>query len=197
MQNHRPPSFFLTNTTALHHTLWLGLIVPDSIISCRWFQSLSTRGGGICLNHSLKGVSSVTFIMCLVEWVQPNSVGSNKNMLWYLAKSQQVASASSGGQESNPLKSSSSNSFPCLCLTVNFGVWGSLGSFPHPTAGSSWVVWAPGLPWLPWPLGFSFGGSVAKLYCFYHHDCLPTSLPQPCVHILYGEALWQRAVFSL
>ena len=67
MQNCRPPSFFLTNTTALHHALWLGQIVSDSSISHRLFQTSSTRGGGIHLNHSLKGVSSVTLIVCSVE----------------------------------------------------------------------------------------------------------------------------------
>ena len=122
MQDCRLPSFFLTNTTALHQTLWLGQRAPNSSISCRWFQTSSTSSRGIHLNHSLKGVSSVTFIVCSVEWVQPNSDWNT--MLWYLARSWWVASASSGGQESNPLKSSSSNSFPCLCLTVNLGVWG-------------------------------------------------------------------------
>ena len=38
------------------------------------------NGGGIRLKCSLNGVSSVTFIVCSVEWVHPNSVGSNENM---------------------------------------------------------------------------------------------------------------------
>ena len=130
MQNCRLLSFFLNNTTALHHTLKLGLIVPDPSISYRWFWTSSTSSRGIHLNHSLKGVSSVIFIMWLVEWVQPNSMGSNENILWYSARSLQAAYTSSGGQESNPLRSSSSNSFPCLCLTVNLGVWGSWGTLP-------------------------------------------------------------------
>ena len=133
MQNCRPPSFFLTNTTALHQALWLGLIAPDSSISCRWFQTSSTSSRGICPNLSLKGVSSDTYFLHLVEWVQPNSMGSNENMSWYLARSWQVASASPGGQESNPLKSSSSNSFPCLCLTVNLG-YEDPGAHHPPTA---------------------------------------------------------------
>ena len=123
MQNHRLPSFFCINTTALHQVLWLGLIAPDSNISCRWFQTSSTNGRGICLNHSLKGVPSITFIMCSVEWVQPNSTGS-----WYLAKSQWAASANSGSKESRPPKSNSSNNLPCLCLMVSLGALGSLGS---------------------------------------------------------------------
>ena len=132
MQNCKLPSFFLTNTTTLHQALWLGQKVPDSSISCRWFQTSPTNGGGICLNCSLKGVSSLTFIMCSVEWVQPNSVESNENTSWYSAKSQQAASTSPGGQESNPLRSSSLNNFPCLYLTVNLGAGDPWGSAPSP-----------------------------------------------------------------
>ena len=133
MQKCRPPSFFLTNTTALHQAPWLGWIVPDSSISHRWFWTSSTSSGGICLNHSLKGVLSVTFIMCSIEWVQPNYAGSSKNMSWYLARSWWVVSAS---MESSPLKSNSANSLPCLCLTVNLGAWGLWGSSPP---SCSWI----------------------------------------------------------
>ena len=136
MQKCRPPSFFLTNTTALHQALWLGQIAPDSSIFHRWFWTSSTSSGGIHLNCSLKGVSSVTLIMCSVEGVQPNSAGSNENTLWYSVRSQQVASASLKGQESSSLKSNSSNSLPCLCLTVNLGAWGLWGSSPPPAPGS-------------------------------------------------------------
>ena len=125
IQNCRLPSFFCTNTTVLHQALWLGLIVPDSNISCRWFQTSSTNGRGIHLNCSLKGVSSVPFIMCSVEWVQHISTRLNENTSWYLARSCWAASPSSGVQESRPLKSNSSNNLPCLCLTVSLGVWGS------------------------------------------------------------------------
>ena len=97
--------------------------MPDSNISFKWFLTSSTSGGGIHLNHSLKGVSSVTFMICSVEWVQPNSAGSNKNTLWYLARSWWAASANSRVQESRPLKSNSLNNLPCLCLTVSLGVW--------------------------------------------------------------------------
>ena len=108
---------------------------PTLSISHRWFKTSSTNSGGIHLNCSLTGASSITFIVCSIEWVQPNSTGSNEKTLWYLAKSQWVASASSGAQESNPLKSSSSNSLPHLCLTVNLAVWGPCGSSPPPATG--------------------------------------------------------------
>ena len=117
IQNCKPPSFFCTNITVLHQALWLGLMAPDSSISHWWFLTSSTNGGGIHLNHSLKGVSTVTFIICSVEWVQPNSAGFNENTSWYLARSQQAASASSGAQESRPLKSNLLNNLPHLCLT--------------------------------------------------------------------------------
>ena len=165
MQNHRPPSFFHTNTTALHQALWLGLIAPDSNISHRWFKTSLTNGGGILLNHSLKRVSSVTFIMCSVEWVQPNSTGSNESTSWYLARSWQAASASLGTQESKLLKSNSLNNLPCLCLTVSWGYGDSVAQQPPPGTGLLQVVQAQVMLLLPWPLGFSSGGSASKLCC--------------------------------
>ena len=100
-------------------------MVPDSNISFKWFLTSSTSGGGIHLNHSLKGVLLVTFMICSIEWVQPNSAGSNENTSWYLARSWWAASANSGVQESSPPKSNSSNNLPCLCLTLSLGVWKS------------------------------------------------------------------------
>ena len=128
IQNHKPPSFFCTNSTALHQALWLGLMAPDSNISHRQLLTSSTKGRGIHLNHSLKGVSLVTVIVCSMEWVQPNSVGSKENTSWYLAKGQHVASASLGVQESRLLKSNSLNNLHSLWLTVSLGIWGSWGS---------------------------------------------------------------------
>ena len=128
IQKFKLPSFFCTKTMALDHALWLGLMAPDSNISFKWFLTSWTNGGRIHLNHSLKGVSSVTFIICSMEWVLPNSAGSNENTSWYLARSQWAASASSGVQESRPLRSNSLNNFPCLCLTVSLGVWESWDS---------------------------------------------------------------------
>ena len=129
---HRPPSFFQTNTMALHHTLWLGQIMPESSISHKCIWASSTNGRGICLNHSLKGVSSVTLITCLVEWVQPSSLGSSEKMSWYLAKRDWASATNSSGQDSNLLRSNSSNSFSCHCFTVNLGVW-----WPQSFSGTS------------------------------------------------------------
>ena len=160
MQNCRLPSFFLTNTTALHQALWLGQIAQDSNISHRWFWTSSTNGGGIHLNHSLKRASSITFIMCSVEWVQLNSTWSNENTSWYLAKSQLAASANSGAQESNSLKSNSSNNLPCLCLTVSLGEWGP---------------WAPSPPSCNWTSsgGLGTGNATTALATgvFYQRVC--------------------------
>ena len=196
MQDCKSPYFFLTNTTALHHALWLGQIVPNSSISWRWLWTFSTRGRGICLNCSLKGVSCVTLIVCSIDSVQSNSTGSNENTLWYLAKSWWAASTSSGGQESNPRKSSSSNNFPCFCLTVNLGVWGSWGLFLPPATGPPLVVLAQGLLPMPWPMGFLLEGLGVSCTVPYHHDCILTTLSQLRVHTLYSKALWLRTVSS-
>ena len=164
MQKCRLPSFFHTSTMALHQALRLGLMALDSNISFRWFLTSSTIGGGIHLNHSLKGVLLVTFIVCSVEWVQPSSNGSNENMSWYSARSQWAAFANSGAHESRPLKSSSLNSLPCLCLTFSFGVWKS--GLYHFYLASSWTREAQALAlWvLHWPWGSFFEGFVGRWY---------------------------------
>ena len=120
---YKPPSFFQTSTTALHHAVWLVQMVPESNISHKCIWTSSTKGGGICLNCSLNGLSSVTLITCLVEWLQPSSLGFNKKISWHSAKRDWVVAANSGGQDSNLLRSSSSNNFSCLCFTVNLGIY--------------------------------------------------------------------------
>ena len=110
-----------------------------------------------------------------------NSAGSNKNTSWYSARSWQAASASSGVQESKPLKPNSLNNFPCLHLTVSLGVGESQGlsallAIPHPQG-----VQAQAMQLLPWPLGFSFRGSASMLcysvppqllfYCLFSTQC--------------------------
>ena len=123
MQNDRLPSFFQTNTTLLHHMLWLGWMVSDSNISHRCAQTSSTNGGGICLNQSLNGASSVTLITCSVKWIQPSSHGSKEKMLWYSVRSEWAELASSGSQDPKLLYSNFSNSFSCLCPVFSFCVW--------------------------------------------------------------------------
>ena len=123
IQKCRLLSFFWTTTTTLHHALWLGWITPESNISHRCVQTSSTNGGGICLNHSLNGVSLVTLITCSDEWVQLSSLGSNEKMSWYSAKRDWAESARLGGHDSNPLRSNSSNNISCLCFTVSLGTW--------------------------------------------------------------------------
>ena len=97
---------------------------PSSAPTPLHYTRHSTQWQGNPSKSFLKGVSSITFIMCSMEWVQPNSAGSNGNTSWYLARSWQAASTSSGAEESNPLRSNSLNKLPCLCLTVSWGVWG-------------------------------------------------------------------------
>ena len=55
MQKHSPPSFLHTITTALHHGLWLGWIVPTSRISFTCVYGFHPPlEGGILQNLSLK-----------------------------------------------------------------------------------------------------------------------------------------------
>ena len=123
IQKCRSLSFFGTNTTALHHALWLGQTMPESNISDRCIWTSSTNGSGIHLKCSLNGVSLVHLTTCLVEWVQPSLLGSREKTLWYSAKRDWAESASLCGQDSNPLRSNSSNNFSCLCFMVNLGRW--------------------------------------------------------------------------
>ena len=118
----------------------------------------------------------VTFIVCSMERVQPTSIGSKENTSWYLAKSWHVAFANSGVQESRLLKSNSSNSLPCFCLTVSLGVWESLNLSAPSNNCSPWGVWAQVMQLLPWPLGSSFEGSASK-WCY----SLPPQLPFYCL----------------
>ena len=113
-------------------------------------------------------------MICSIEWVQPNSAGSSENTSWYLARSQQAASTNSGVQESRPLKSNSSNNFPCLCLTVSLGVWKSV-DLPIPSCnpsdlGGSWH-WQCSCH----PGHRFFGGSVGMQCC-----SVPLQLPFYC-----------------
>ena len=190
MQKCKLLSFFLTSMTALHQVLWLGLMTPDSNISLRWFLTSSTISGGIRLNCSLNGVSSVTFMVCSVEWVHPSSAGSNENTSWYLARSWQALSANSGAHKSKPLRSNSLNSLPCLCLIINFGVWGSGHT-------SSWTCRLPGsgiwvlVVWpLPLPQGSSFREFGGRQCC-----SAPPLLPSCCPSsVQYTYSAWSGQV---
>ena len=119
MQKCRNPSFFQIKTTALHYMLWLGWIVPGSSIShkCIWISS--TKGGDIHLDCSLNGVSSVTLITCVVEWVQPSSLGSSEKMSGETWQPLPTLVA----MISSPLRSKSLNNFSWHCFMVNLGIW--------------------------------------------------------------------------
>ena len=80
MQNHRDPSFFHTNTTALHQRDWLGQIVPVSSISLSDAQTSSNKGRGMHLKCSLKGSLSLMQISCLMALVHPSSLDSTMKM---------------------------------------------------------------------------------------------------------------------
>ena len=81
MQNHRVPSFFCTNTMALHQGDCDGLIAPPSHISCTCHRTSSTSCGAIQRNLSLKGSSCTgnNSITCSAASVTPISPSSRQN----------------------------------------------------------------------------------------------------------------------
>ena len=62
-------SFFCTSTTAVHHVDRLGCITPMSSISLSKAHTSSKSGGGMHLNHSLKGLLSLMWISCSIALV--------------------------------------------------------------------------------------------------------------------------------
>ena len=81
IQNLRVPSFFHTNTTALHQGEVDGQIAPPSNISCKCWCTSSIKGGAILRNLSLKGSLFVNLMTCSVVSVQPISFFSNEKTL--------------------------------------------------------------------------------------------------------------------
>ena len=156
MQKCRPPSFLHTNTTVLHHGLWLGWIAPTSNISftCAW--TLSTIGGGILWNLSLKILSLITLISCFAKSVQPNSLGSREKILWYSTNRAWAAAWFPSDHSSRPDKSScwKNTSLLCsteilvhwiLCISSNFFrvLQGPLPTGGTPFTATTWVTLMP------------------------------------------------------
>ena len=177
-------------SASLHLSFWPTLLCytmhSDWVVWCPILAS--PKGGGLHLNDSLKGVMSATLIICLVEWVQPNSAGSNEKTLWYSVKRHWADSANSRGHNSNPLRTSSSNILSCLCLMVNLGTWGLWGSSSHLATWSLPVALAPLLQPLSWPLGFSFwefGGRPCYSLPLQLHSCYLSSAL--CMHFEWWD----------
>ena len=117
IQKYSDPSFFHTNTMALHQGLVLGCMALVSCISCTCCLTSSTKGGGILWKHSSNKVSSSGLMSCSMAWVHPSSLGLSENTLWYFQSSLWASSALSVGQASKPTRSIFSISF-CHCFTV-------------------------------------------------------------------------------
>ena len=187
MQNCRPPSFLDTNTTPLHHGLWLGLIVPTANISfmCAWTSS--TIGGGILQNLSLKGSLSMTLISCFARSVQPNSPGSKEKMPWYSASRAQVAAWFLSDHPSRPDNSS---------------CWKSVSFFHSTGILVPWIPWIQGtrmlVEWWTTPHYPHLAHCICSYYLsnldalgngdwsgsqVFHHDC---NSPPPGSHLYIG-----------
>ena len=121
-------SFFQTRTTVLHQGLLLGLIAPACNLSFTCVLTSSSNGGAMHLNHSLKGSSSVTLMLCLTWMAHPNSLSSREKMSWYSINNSQACSAFSLGHWSRPDKSKVAISFSLHSSTLRLD-FGFLGAF--------------------------------------------------------------------
>ena len=91
MQKCRIPSFFQTNTTALHQGDWLGHITPTSPMSLSEVCTSSRSGRRMHLNHSLKGSPLLMWILCSITLMHPGSFPSSAKMSWKAKTSSFVA----------------------------------------------------------------------------------------------------------
>ena len=116
-QKRNVPSFFLPNTTALHHGDWLGCIAPAFNISWSEACTSSSSSGGIHLNCSLNGLLLVIWISCLTALVQPSSLPSSAKISWKASTRSCAAVAFWGVQLLRPSRFNFSRSFFCHSTT--------------------------------------------------------------------------------
>ena len=101
-----------------HHVTpwgWLGWMAYASSMSLRDVLT-SSKGGGIHLNHSLKGSLSVMWISCSITLMQPSSLSSKAKMSWKV-KTSSLATAALWVQELKPSRFNFSRSFSCHMAT--------------------------------------------------------------------------------
>ena len=128
IQKWKEPSFFLTNTMALHQGDWEGQMAPPSSISWICCLTSSTSGGAMWQNLSLNGLWSSSLISCSVMSVHPISWGSKEKMSWYSSNSLVALAASLDGHvfsHSSP-PSFSRVAISSLCLSSMLR-WGLVG----------------------------------------------------------------------
>ena len=174
MQKHRPPSFLHTNTTALHHGLWLGWMAPPSSISfhvwwvVEFFRTSPWRGHHQQLwSHVLLGLYSWTLQAprkrCLgiqlkvhgwlLEFCQTTTPGQIKSSCW---KSTSLLHSTNILVCWIPCISSSFSKVPAMTFT-----WGTV------FAATTWATLML--------LVIVIGAAIR----FFHHDCTsitPSSL---------------------
>ena len=128
MQKQRPLSFFQTRMTVLHQGLLLGLIAPACNMSFTCVLTSSSNGGRMHLNHSLKGSSLVTLMLCLTWLAHPNSLSSREKISRYSINNSWACFTFSSGHLSRPDRSKVAISFSWHSSTLRVG-FGFLGTF--------------------------------------------------------------------
>ena len=135
IQNLRPPSFFQTNTTALAHRLCDLWIAPISNISWIWALTSSYIWGGMHLYCSLKGVCSVSLILCLIRAVLPRSRLLCTNRCSHLSSSSLAHFCSDSGHSFRPWRSKASKTHPLGAFVMV-----SLAVLVGWTTGGTWLA---------------------------------------------------------
>ena len=118
MQKCKVPSFFWTNTMALHHVDWLGCIAPTSSMSLSEACTSSRSSGGMHLNLSLKGSLLLMWISCSIALMHPSLFPFSVKMSWKAKTSSLAATAFLGVQLLRPPKFSFLRSFSCHAATI-------------------------------------------------------------------------------
>ena len=117
IQNLSPPSFLWTRTTALLRADLLGLMAPTLSMWSRCSFTSSRRPEGMFLGLSLKGLGSVTLVLCSTALVHPILPSSNAKISWYSTSKFRAFSLFSSVQDLRPKSLSSWKRTFLLSLT--------------------------------------------------------------------------------
>ena len=129
----------------------LGLMAPMSSMWSRCSFTSSRRPEGMFLGLSLKGLGSVTLILCSAASVHPISPSSSTKILWYSANKFRALSLFSSVQDSRP---------ESLSFSKRTFLLPSTDSPAHPSLAHLQVQRAPTIPSATTVLGTSLAATI-------------------------------------
>ena len=166
-------------------------------MSCKCALTPSTNGHGICLHHSLNGTSSVTFIMCLVEWVQPSSLGSREKCHGTQPGETRWSSPAQVAKILTHLNLTFRTTSPVFALWTA-SVAGCPGPHPMPQSSQS-HLWLQHLICCYYPCHWNLPPQGLKVCCAISHydsDGLAATV-HLSVSVLYCQAFGQWSLVSM